>query len=102
MSIMKFKKLLSIVISICFLFKAFGEEMPEVIENEKGEPIGIILHLPQDLIDACKCSFWKLKDDELKKHVENCMKNQQGFFKWCEENSCGTTYLHSKRCEIAC
>ena len=41
--------------------------MPEVIEDDEGNPIGLILHLPQGLADACKDVFWELEDTEAKK-----------------------------------
>ena len=44
--------------------------MPEVIEDEKGNPIGLVLHLPEGLVDACEDDYWKLEDAEEAKKIE--------------------------------
>ena len=38
--------------------------MPEVIEDAEGNPVGIKLHLPEGLLKACKDDYWKLDDPE--------------------------------------
>ena len=81
--------------------KSWPFNMPEVIEDDAGNPSGIRLHLPNGLIEACKAAYWKVKDTETIKHIESCMSSEEGCEEWCSENLSGTEYQHTKRCEFA-
>lgn len=75
--------------------------MPEVIEDKNGDPIGLKLHLPASLVKACGDKFWELCDSKIKECIEAYMSTSEGCIKWCEENLSGTNYQHEKRCEFA-
>ena len=74
--------------------------MPEVVEDEEGNPVGIVLHLPEDLVEACKDKYWNL-DEGTEEKIKACMSTQEGCRRWCSENRSGTEYQHEKRCEFA-
>lgn len=75
---MCFKKLLSIVMGCFVALNVLGANEPEVIENEKGELSGIILHLPEGLIADCKDKYWALKEEE-KAELDACLRSQENF-----------------------
>ena len=86
---MSLKKLLSIVMGFCFLFDAlsvFGVNEPEIVENEDGKPIGLILNLPEGLVKDCESLCWMLSGEEesLKGDLDNILRSSESFEKWCQ------------------
>ena len=80
---MKLKNLLfAVVATFCFVLNAFCENMPEIIEDKDGEPIGIKLNLPQELIKDCEDKFWKLRDETTKTELDNILRSQESFDEW--------------------
>lgn len=103
---MSLKKLLSIVMGFCFLFDVFGtfgenelegiengesidfieKNVPKIVEDEDGEPIGLILNLPEGLVKDCEDPYWKLsgEDEKLKGDLDNILRSPESFEKWCQ------------------
>lgn len=82
---MKIKNLLVTIAVGCgfVLNNALGD--PVVIEDEgSGEPIGIKLNLPQELIEDCQNKYWELKDEGEKAKVEAILSSQKEFDAWSE------------------
>ena len=80
---MKLKNLLFVVmVTFCFVLNAYRENMPEIIEDEDGEPIGIKLNLPQELIKDCEDKFWILRDVTTKTELDNILRSQESFAEW--------------------
>ncbi len=87
--------------SLSFVFNTLFANTPEIIEDENGEPIGIKLNLPKELINICKNEYWQLTEKTKMQYINECMLTPQGCTKWCNENNLGTQYNHLKRCEFA-
>ena len=81
------KKLLSITTGCFLALSIFADSAPEVIEDENGDPIGIKLNLPEELINDCKDDFWTLKDEETKTELDKFLSSQESFDEWCEAQS---------------
>ena len=103
---MKLKNLLfAVVATFCFVLNAFCENMPEVIESEDEEPMGIKLNLPQELISDCKDSFWRLQENEVKDELDTILTSQESFEEWCNEqreiNNSNPVELRKTLCKYA-
>ncbi len=84
---MNFRKLLSIVIGLNLSFNALAGNEPEIIEDENGDPIGIKLNLPEELIKDCENKFWTLKDETTKTELDNILSSQENFDEWCQKQT---------------
>ena len=78
------KKLLSITTGCFLALSVFAGREPEIIEDVNGEPIGIRLNLPRELIDDCKDDFWTLSDDTTETELDDILRSQKSFDEWCK------------------
>ncbi len=86
--IMNFKKFLNISLGFaCLNMPCFADNEPEVVENEEGEPIGIKLHLPEELIKDCQNSFWSLNDVSIKDDLDDILRSPESFDEWCQKQT---------------
>lgn len=84
---MKSKNLLFVVIGLGLAVNAPGGNMPEIIEDDEGEPEGIKLNFPQELIDNCRDKYWALQSEESEREVENILSSQESFNAWSREQT---------------
>lgn len=85
---MNFKKFLNMLLGVAFFnMPCFADNEPEVVENEEGEPIGIRLHLPEELIKDCQNSFWSLNDVSIKDNLDTILDSQDSFEVWCQQQT---------------
>ncbi len=71
-----------------------GVELPEELSDpyhdlwskygNKIEFVGIKLNLPQELIQDCKCEYWKIQDEYLESRLQKAVSTEKKFHNWCE------------------
>ena len=86
-NVMKSKNLLFVMIGLGLAVNAPGGNMPEIIEDDEGEPEGIKLNFPQELIDNCRDKYWALQSEESEREVENILSSQESFNAWSREQT---------------
>ena len=73
---------------MCDYFSYAKEDYSEtepLFDEKENKAIGIILHFPKAIINDCKHKFWMIHDEELKRSLDDAIKDQEHFNQWCIE-----------------
>ena len=78
-----YKLLLVFCLTLNFALSTLGANIPEIIEDDSGYPLRLYLNLPEELIVACRDSYWEIKNNLLIDELNTYLDSQDNFDAWC-------------------